>query len=78
MYAGGTMDRLVRGDHRVAFVMMSHGEGGRLLERNREGGVDERRDYPRSHVVEGHPGDADLSVALMTRSRALLDDLGVA
>lgn len=52
MYAGGTMDRLVRAGHRVAFVMMSHGEGGRLLERNREGGVEERRDYPRSHVVE--------------------------
>lgn len=52
MYAGGTMDRLVRSGHRVAFVMMSHGEGGRLLERNREGGVDERRDYPRSHVVK--------------------------
>lgn len=52
MYAGGTMDRLVRGGHHVAFVTMSHGEGGRLLERARDGSVEERRDYPRSHVVE--------------------------
>jgi LmbE family N-acetylglucosaminyl deacetylase len=52
MYAGGTMERLVRAGRRVAFVMMSHGEGGRLLERDRDGHVQERRDYPRSHVIE--------------------------
>jgi LmbE family N-acetylglucosaminyl deacetylase len=52
MYAGGTMDRLVRAGHRVAFVAMSHGEGGRLLERGPDGNVVERRDYPRTHVVE--------------------------
>jgi LmbE family N-acetylglucosaminyl deacetylase len=52
MYAGGTMDRLVRAGKRVAFVPMSHGEGGRLLERAPDGTVNERRDYPRSHVVE--------------------------
>jgi LmbE family N-acetylglucosaminyl deacetylase len=51
MYAGGTMDRLVRAGHRVAFVTMSHGEGGRLLERGQDGGIIERRDYPRAHVV---------------------------
>jgi LmbE family N-acetylglucosaminyl deacetylase len=51
MYAGGTMDRLVRAGRRVAFVPMSHGEGGRLLERGPDGGVEERRDYPRAHVV---------------------------
>ena len=51
MYAGGTMDRLVRAGQRVAFVALSHGEGGRLLERALDGGVEERRDYPRSRVV---------------------------
>jgi LmbE family N-acetylglucosaminyl deacetylase len=51
MYAGGTMARLARGGSRVAFVTLSHGEGGRLLERGPDGGVEERRDYPRSHVV---------------------------
>jgi LmbE family N-acetylglucosaminyl deacetylase len=52
MYAGGTMDRLVRAGRRVAFVTMSHGEGGRLLERDGDGRVVERRDYPRAHVLE--------------------------
>jgi LmbE family N-acetylglucosaminyl deacetylase len=52
MYAGGTMDRLVRAGKHVAFVPMSHGEGGRLLERAPDGTVHERRDYPRAHVVE--------------------------
>ena len=52
MYAGGTMDRLVHAGRRVAFVIMSHGEGGRLLERDPDGRVVERRDYPRAHVVE--------------------------
>jgi len=51
MYAGGTMARLAAAQRRVAFVSMSHGEGGRLLERAADGGVEERRDYPRSHVV---------------------------
>jgi LmbE family N-acetylglucosaminyl deacetylase len=52
MYAGGTMDRLVRAGRRVAFVTMSHGEGGRLLERDGDGHMVERRDYPRAHVIE--------------------------
>jgi LmbE family N-acetylglucosaminyl deacetylase len=51
MYAGGTFDRLVHAGRRVAFVAMSHGEGGRLLERGLDGGVQERRDYPRAHVA---------------------------
>jgi LmbE family N-acetylglucosaminyl deacetylase len=67
MYAGGTMDRLVRAGHRVAFVMMSHGEGGRLLERDGDGHVVERRDYPRAHVVEVR----DLEVAEAARRIAV-------
>jgi LmbE family N-acetylglucosaminyl deacetylase len=51
MYAGGTMDRLVRARRRVAFVAFTHGEGGRILERNADGAVVPRRDYPRGHVV---------------------------
>lgn len=52
MYAGGTMDRLVKAGRRVAFVSASHGEGGRVLERDASGAVVTRRDYPRAHVVE--------------------------
>lgn len=51
MYAGGTMARLVAAGRRVAFVVQSHGEGGRLLERDASGAIVERRDYPREHVV---------------------------
>ena len=52
MYVGGTMGRLVGAGRRVGFVTLSHGEGGRLLERAADGTSVERRDYPRSHVIE--------------------------
>jgi len=51
MYAGGTMDRLVKKGHRVIFVSLTHGEGGRLLQRGADGKIVERRDLPRSEVV---------------------------
>lgn len=51
MYAGGTLARLARAGRRVALVVMSHGEGGRLLERAPDGGVVERRDLPAARVV---------------------------
>lgn len=51
MYVGGTMARLVRAGRSVAFVVMSHGEGGRLLERSPTGAKIERRDHSRAHVA---------------------------
>jgi LmbE family N-acetylglucosaminyl deacetylase len=51
MYAGGTMAAVVRGGHRVAVVIMSHGEGGRLLELGPDGAVIERRDLPLADVA---------------------------
>jgi LmbE family N-acetylglucosaminyl deacetylase len=61
MYAGGTIDRLVRAGRHVAFVSFTHGEGGRVLERNGAGEVVVRRDHPRAHVVALR--DAEMSEA---------------
>lgn len=52
MYVGGTFDLLKQARRKVALVVMSHGEGGRLLEVSPDGGLVERRDYAPSHVAE--------------------------
>lgn len=51
MYGGGTLARLVRAGRRVGVVVLSHGEGGRLLEPGPGGTLVERRDLPRQQVV---------------------------
>jgi LmbE family N-acetylglucosaminyl deacetylase len=51
MYGGGTMAALARSGRRVAVVVMSHGEGGRLLELGPDGKVIERRDVPEPDVA---------------------------
>jgi LmbE family N-acetylglucosaminyl deacetylase len=52
MYSGGTLGRLVKAGRRVSLAVMSHGEGGRLLEPGPRGTFVERRDLPREKVVE--------------------------
>ena len=51
MYAGGTLARLARAHRRVALVVLSHGEGGRLLVPGSRGELVEVRDRPRADVV---------------------------
>ena len=51
MYAGGTMAALATAGRKVAIVVMSHGEGGRLLELGPDGKVIERRDVPAADVA---------------------------
>jgi LmbE family N-acetylglucosaminyl deacetylase len=61
MYAGGTLVALQRARRKVAVVVLSHGEGGRLLERADDGRLIARRDYPRAHVIGVR--DAELAAA---------------
>ncbi|HEY8078042.1 MAG TPA: PIG-L family deacetylase, partial [Labilithrix sp.] len=51
MYAGGTLAALAHAGRRVSLVVVSHGEGGRLLVSLADGGTAERRDLPPADVA---------------------------
>jgi LmbE family N-acetylglucosaminyl deacetylase len=51
MYAGGTLAKLAARGRRVALVIASHGEGGRLLAPLADGGFEEKRGLPLEQVV---------------------------
>ena len=51
MYVGGTLSRLRDEGRKTAVVVLSHGEGGRLLEPDANGNLIERRDRPRARVA---------------------------
>lgn len=70
MYAGGTLARLASRGRKVAVVIASHGEGGRLLAPLADGGFEEQRDLPLARVVDVR--DQETRLAL----RALGVDVG--
>jgi LmbE family N-acetylglucosaminyl deacetylase len=65
MYGGGTMSRLIKAGRRVALNVMSHGEGGRLLEPGPGGTQVERRDLPKDKVVEVRDGELKRAASLL-------------
>jgi LmbE family N-acetylglucosaminyl deacetylase len=52
LFTPGTMEALVRANKRVFAVYLSHGEGGRLLERTADGNIKERTGVPAEEVAE--------------------------
>jgi LmbE family N-acetylglucosaminyl deacetylase len=52
LFTPGTMDALARAKRRVFSVVMSHGEGGRLLQREANGRISERIGAPPAEVAE--------------------------
>lgn len=81
MYGGGTLTRLTRAGRRVALVVASHGEGGRLLLPDANGDIVERRDLPRSEVVRIRDSElreaaeqAGLELAWLHPATANVDD----
>ena len=51
MYAGGTMEKLFAQKKDMALVILSHGEGGRAVEKNPDGSYRENRNVPREKLA---------------------------
>jgi LmbE family N-acetylglucosaminyl deacetylase len=71
-FAGGTLRKLSRNGHTVEAVILTNGEGGRVVERGPKGDVVERRDYPVDQVVQWrHQEVADAAKSLHIESTIL-------
>ena len=58
MYAGGTLAQLRDAGRKIYVNLFSHGEGGRILDKNEYGEIEEHRDLPRSEIVKIRDAEA--------------------
>src|SRR5690348_5575303 len=58
-FTSGTLTHLGEGHHKAAVVLMTHGEGGRVLEVNPKGEFVERYDLPKEQIVQTRDRETD-------------------
>ena len=64
-FTAGTLTKLGEGGHKTVVVLMSHGEGGRVLEVNTKGEFVEHYDLPKDQIVQTRDRETDKAAHAM-------------